>query len=93
MGKYLIQISKRALNDLQEIKKSGRKSDMKKIETLFQELETNPRTGTGSPEQLKYFDGEVWSRHINKKDRLVYEIFENEVSITIIQSLGHHNDK
>lgn len=93
MGKYLIQISKRALNDLQEIKKSGRKSDMKKIETLFQELENNPRTGTGSPEQLKYFDGEVWSRHINKKDRLVYEIFENEVSITVIQSLGHYNDK
>lgn len=66
---------------------------MKKIQTLILELEENPRTGLGSPEQLKHFDGEVWSRIINKKDRLVYEIFESEISITVIQSLGHYNDK
>ena len=93
MGKYLIKYSKRAINDLKDIKKSGRKLDMKKIQTLILELEENPRTGLGSPEQLKHFDGEVWSRIINKKDRLVYEIFESEISITVIQSLGHYNDK
>ena len=30
MGKYLIKYSKRAIQDLQAVKKSGRKSDMKK---------------------------------------------------------------
>lgn len=30
MGKYIVQLSKRALKDLQAIKKSGRKLDMKK---------------------------------------------------------------
>jgi len=25
--------------------------------------------------------------------RFVYEIFEEEVSVTLIQSLGHYNDK
>lgn len=93
MGKYLIKYSKRAVNDLKAIKKSGRKLDMKKIQTLILELEENPRTGLGTPEQLKHFDGEVWSRIINKRDRLVYEIFESEISITVIQSLGHYNDK
>lgn len=32
MGKYLIQYSKKALKDLQAIKKSGRKIDMKKVQ-------------------------------------------------------------
>ena len=92
MGKYLIQLSKRALNDLETIKKSGRKIDMKKVQILFIELENHPQTGTGSPEKLRYYDGEVWSREINKKDRLIYEIFQEELLIVVIQSLGHYND-
>ena len=93
MGKYIVQLSKRALKDLKAIKKSGRKLDMEKVQTFLIELEEHPRTGAGKPEQLKYHDGEVWSREHNKKDRFVYEIFEEEVSVTLIQSLGHYNDK
>lgn len=93
MGKYIVQLSKRAVKDLQALKKSGRKADMAKVENFLLELEIHPRTGIGSPEQLKYFDGEVWSREINKKDRFVYEIFEEEISITVVQSLGHYSDK
>ena len=93
MGKYIVQLSKRALKDLKAIKKSGRKLDMEKVQTFLIELEEHPRTGVGKPEQLKYHDGEVWSRELNKKDRFVYEIFEEEVSVTLIQSLGHYNDK
>lgn len=93
MGKYIIQLSKRALKDLKAIKKSGRKLDMEKVQTFLIELEEHPRTGAGSPEQLKHHDGEIWSREGNKKDRFVYEIFEQEVSVTLIQSLGHYNDK
>ena len=93
MGKYIVQLSKRALKDLKAIKKSGRKLDMEKVQTFLIELEEHPRTGAGSPKQLKYQDGEVWSRELNKKDRFVYEIFEEKVSVTLIQSLGHYNDK
>ncbi len=93
MGKYIVQLSKRALKDLKAIKKSGRKLDMEKVQTFLIELEEHPRTGAGSPEQLKYYDAEVWSREVNKKDRFVYEIFKEEVSVTLVQSLGHYNDK
>ena len=93
MGKYIIQLSKRALSDLQTIKKSGRKLDMKKLEILLLELEIHPKTGTGSPEKLRYYDGEVWSREVNKKDRLVYEIFEKDLVVIVIQSLGHYDDR
>lgn len=65
MGKYIIQLSKRAFRDLQAIKKSGRKLDMKKLELLFLKLELHPKSGTGSPEKLRYYDGEVWSREVN----------------------------
>ncbi|WP_262483379.1 type II toxin-antitoxin system YoeB family toxin [Chryseobacterium sp. FH1] len=68
---------------------------MEKVQTFLIELEEHPRTGAGSPEQLKYYHGEVWSREVNKKDRFVYEIFEEEeeVSVTLIQSLDHYDDE
>ncbi len=93
MGKYLIEFSKEALKDLQLIKKSGKKADIQKINNFLAEIQVTPRSGTGQPEQLKYQDGEVWSRKINKKDRLVYRIYENKLIIIIISSYGHYGDK
>ena len=45
------------------------------------------------PERLKHYEGEVWSRRINKKDRLIYEIFDSEVVVFVVSALGHYNDK
>ena len=94
MGKYVITKSKQAQEDLKKLYKSGRKSDIQKINTFFKEIETNPREGTGNPEQLKFQkESEFWSRRINKKDRLIYEIIDEDLMVIIIQSLGHYNDK
>jgi toxin YoeB len=93
MGKYIIKISKSAEKDLSLLKRSGKTVDIDKITAIFQEIEENPRFGTGKPEQLKYYNGEVWSRRINKKDRFVYEIYEDEVLVVVIQALGHYQDK
>ncbi len=93
MAKFIIEYSENALKDLSKIKKAGNKSEIKKVTTLLQEIEETPRKGTGNPERLKYHKGEIWSRRINKKDRLVYEIFEEKVTITIIQAVGHYDDK
>jgi toxin YoeB len=64
-----------------------------RIVIFFTEIAKHPREGSGQPEQLKYFSGEVWSRKVNKKDRFVYEIFEEEIIITVIKALGHYGDK
>lgn len=90
---YYIDFSNKALNEIKKIEKSGDKKSLKKIKELLDELEIHPRTGTGKPERLKNYIGEIWSRRINKKDRLVYEVFEEEIMITIISSLGHYEDK
>ena len=74
MGRYTIEISKEALADISKIKKSGKKTAILRIEKIFLELEIHPTTGIGKPEKLKYKTENVWSRQINKKDRLVYEI-------------------
>lgn len=92
MGRYQISRTKEAEKDLAKIIKSGNKSDIRKVEIFFKEIEEHPRTGTGIPEQLKYFDGEIWSRRINKKDRFVYEIYEADKYIVVVNSLGHYND-
>jgi hypothetical protein len=51
---------------------------------------TSLTTGTGKPERLKELGGEVWSRRITEKDRLVYDI-ESDV-ITIVACRFHHDD-
>jgi toxin YoeB len=93
MEKYRIVISEEAEDDLKKLYKSGRKLDISKVELFFVEIEINPREGTGRPEKLKYQDNEIWSRRINPKDRFIYEIFEDEIMITVVSSLGHYKDK
>lgn len=93
MGRYQIVRTKEAEKDLAKILKSGNKSDIRKVEIFFKEIEENPRIGTGIPEQLKYFENEVWSRRINKKDRFVYEIYEEDKNVVVVSSLGHYNDE
>lgn len=66
---------------------------MKKIDALFDELREHPYTGTGKPEELKGTLSGLWSRRINPKDRLVYQVEENIVTVTVVQARGHYSDK
>lgn len=67
------------------------KKTLKKINGLLKEIQRSPFVGEGKPELLKNRPGNIWSRRINDKDRLVYEVRENE--IIIIQCKGHYDDK
>ena len=74
--------------------KSGNKKLATKVVDLLGELIEHPRTGTGKPEQLRgYADRELWSRRIDQKHRLVYEIKEGELIVLAISALGHYDDK
>ena len=63
---------------------------LSRIIRLIAETTRSPRTGTGKPERLKHLGGEVWSRRITEKDRLVYDI-QPDV-ITIIACRFHCDD-
>lgn len=67
------------------------KKSLKKINSLLKEIQRTPYEGSGNPELLKGNLSGKWSRRINEKDRLVYEIEDN--AIIIWQCKGHYGDK
>ena len=70
-----IKLTKDAERDYKKLIRNGQKNILKKLVQIFNELEVNPREGIGQPERLKYFrDKEVWSRKLDKKNRIVYLI-------------------
>lgn len=65
----------------------------RKVCKLLDELQEHPRTGTGHPEPLKGGNNITYSRTINKKDRLIYDIYDDIVTVLILTTEGHYNDK
>ncbi|RBQ07710.1 Txe/YoeB family addiction module toxin [Pedobacter miscanthi] len=93
MGKFKVVVSERAQKNLLAIEKSGDKGSIKKVNQIIEELYEHPETGVGNPEKLKYDLSGFWSRQINRKDRLIYLIEDEIVTVTIISALGHYGDK
>ena len=75
--KYHVEISEEAMENIRMHLKSGSRKLVTKITTFIDELSEHPRTGTGKPEQLKGYKIETWSRRIDSKHRLTYEIRDN----------------
>ena len=92
MSKYSVEIKEHAQHDLNMLRKNDPVS-YKKALALINELYEHPQTGTGKPEQLKGCHGNVWSRRISKKHRLIYEILETEVHVDVLTAYGHYGDK
>ena len=84
-----LSITSGALDDLEAWSTTNPKV-LSKIIRLIAETTRTPRAGTGKPERLKHLGGEVWSRRITEKDRLVYDLRSNMV--TIIACRFHCDD-
>ena len=63
---------------------------LKKINALIKDIQSNPYSGIGKPEPLKYDLAGLWSRRIDHEHRLVYQVNENEL---LIYSCRYHYDK
>lgn len=93
MGGYRVAVSDRAKKDLAVIRKSGQKSVIRKIEQIFLELSKHPYRGMGRPEPLRYLGGNIWSRRIDKKNRMIYLVQDEIVTVMVVSLLGHYDDK
>ncbi|UKT63233.1 Txe/YoeB family addiction module toxin [Pedobacter mucosus] len=93
MGEYSIVLEKIAEKQIKLHLKSGDKPSIKKITQIFEDLKSNPYSGMGNPEALKYSLSNYWARKINQKDRLIYKVEENIVTVFIISAMGHYSDK
>lgn len=90
--KYTVIIEKQADEDIKNIIKSGDKASIKNIQIFLNELEEHPATGKGNPKELKHDLSGYWSRRINKKDRLIYKIDDEFITVIIVSALGHYYD-
>jgi toxin YoeB len=83
---------KDAQKDIDYWKRSGDKQAIKKIGKIMEALEKDPFSSTpGETEKLKYTTG--YSRRINQKDRITYEINEDAKEVIIYRMRGHYDDK
>jgi toxin YoeB len=76
-----------AREDLLYWKKTNSETILKKIRKLIEAIIENPFEGLGKPEPLKHSLSGCWSRRINKKHRLVYEVNEN---LILVHSMKDH---
>lgn len=84
---YKIILTKQAQKDLKEISRSHFKSRTKEI---IEALAEDPYSRLHSFEKLIYADGSVYSRRINVKHRLVYQIDEKLKIVKIISMWTHY---
>ena len=64
---------------------------LKKLNKLINDIERNGNSGIGHPEPLKDNLSGLWSREIDKKNRLIYKIDGD--CIKIYQCKSHYGDK
>ena len=90
MGQFKLKIEELAEKHIKQHYRSGDKACIKKIEKILVELSQNPYTGIGYPEALKYELSGFWSRRINQKDRMIYKVEEDIVTVFVISAMGHY---
>lgn len=93
MGQFKLKIEELAELHIRKHFKAGDKSTIRKIEKILIELTETPYAGIGNPEALKYELSGFWSRRINQKDRLIYKVEENIVTVFVISAMGHYSKK
>lgn len=64
---------------------------LKKINELLKDIERNGNAGKGKPEPLTGNLSGFWSRRINEKDRLIYKLSND--SISILSCRYHYSDR
>ena len=88
---YKIEFSEEATKELLKLMKSDVQA-YKKFESLIPELQEHPYSGTGHPHQLRHVNG-IWSRKLDKKNRLRYMVNDMTVIVFIVSAMGHYDDK
>ena len=95
MGELIYQVEVRpdAEADILAYKKAGNKIALARINRIIAELKIHPETGIGNPKKLKHNYSGYWSRDIDKKNRMIYEIKETEVIVYVHSTMYHYDDK
>ena len=89
---YKVEYSKAADKTLRKWKKSN-PTLFKKATKVLLDIMQHPRSGIGHPEALVGGNDITWSRHITADDRIIYDIYDERITVLIIQAENHYSDK
>jgi toxin YoeB len=87
---FRLEFSKRFLRGYSIAKRN--KSLLDRIDFVLNEIVKGPTTGICNLERLRYASGRRYSRRVDKKNRIVYDVLEKEKVIILIQCLDHYDD-
>ena len=83
-----LKLSKKAEKDLKKVQKDGKL--LKKLFTIFEDLEESPYSPKFKMEKLKYNFQDHYSKRLDKKNRVIYQVFEDKILVSVISILGHY---
>lgn len=89
---YTVEYSKQAEKTLKKWKRSN-PALFKKASAILLDIMQHPRSGLGHPEALIGGADITYSRHITANDRIIYDIYDGQAVVLIIQAEEHYNDK
>lgn len=89
---YRIDFDNDVLKTIAKYKKSN-PNRYKKLSKLLDDIAEHPRTGIGHPEPLIGGNNITYSRHIAGKDRIISDIYDEIISVYILEVEGHYKDK
>ena len=89
---YSVDVSKDAQKTIRKWKKSNSVA-VKKLKEPLPELSLHPGTGKGHPEPMKGRNDIFYSRQITAHDRIIYNIYDDEVLVSVVEVEGHYKDK
>ena len=90
--KYKVDFTK----DAQKVVKKWKKSNpilFKKLVAILDEISIHPRTGIGHPEPLRGGNDITYSRRISAHDRIIYDIYDEKITVLVFDVEGHYDDK
>lgn len=89
---YSIDFHPSVSKAIAKIKKSN-PNFFKKLVKVLIDIQEHPRSGIGHPEAMKGGNDITYSRHITAHNRIVYDIYDDTISVMVIEVEGHYNDK
>ena len=89
---YRIEFSTEAQRVIKKWKKSNPLA-FRQLYRILPELEQHPRTGIGHVKPLVGGNGVTYSRRLSASDRIIYDIYDDIVTVLVIAVEGHYQDK
>ena len=88
---YSLEFDPQTKKQLKKIIKN--KKQYLRLWGILESLKKDPYATTHKFEKLRYQAYPVYSKRLNKKDRILYRVEEQRVVVVIISVLGHYGDK